>query len=110
MSGVGLVSVLGGLLYRNEWSSISGILTVILVILLLVIPNVTSKNNVVKGKGCEAQVEVVNSQIILYQIEHDELPTSISQLTSGSNPYLTQKQATCPNGKSIYISNGQAYV
>lgn len=85
-------------------------ISVILVILLLVIPNVTSKNNVVKGKGCEAQVEVVNSQIILYQIEHDELPTSISQLTSGSNPYLTQKQATCPNGKSIYISNGQAYV
>ena len=80
-------------------------ISVILVILLLVIPNVTSKNNVVKGKGCEAQVEVVNSQIILYQIEHDELPTSISQLTSGSNPYLTQKQATCPNGKSIYISN-----
>ena len=73
-------------------------ISVILVILLLVIPNVTSKNNVVKGKGCEAQVEVVNSQIILYQIEHDELPTSISQLTSGSNPYLTQKQATCPNG------------
>ena len=27
MSGVGLVSVLGGLLYRNEWSSISGILS-----------------------------------------------------------------------------------
>ena len=81
-------------------------ISVILVILLLVIPNVTSKNDVVKGKGCEAQVEVVNSQIILYQIEHDELPTSISQLTSGSNPYLTKKQATCPNGKSIYISKG----
>jgi hypothetical protein len=28
LSGVGLVSVLGGLLYRNEWSSISGILRV----------------------------------------------------------------------------------
>ena len=26
LSGVGLVSVLGGLLYRNEWFSISGIL------------------------------------------------------------------------------------
>ena len=37
-------------------------ISVILVILLLVIPNVTSKNDVVKGKGCEAQVEVVNSQ------------------------------------------------
>lgn len=84
--------------------------SVILVILLLVIPYVTSKNRVVKNKGCEAQVEVVNSQIILYEIEHDKLPTSISQLTSGSKPYLTKKQAVCPNGKAIYISDGQAYV
>lgn len=40
-------------------------ISVILVILLLVIPNVTSKNTVVKNKGCEAQVEVVNSQIFV---------------------------------------------
>ena len=32
-------------------------ISVILVILLLVIPNVTRKNDVVKGKGCEAQVK-----------------------------------------------------
>ena len=63
-------------------------ISVILIILLLVIPNVTSKNAVDKGK----------------------LPTSIHALTSGSNPYLTKKQATCPNGKKIAISNGQAYV
>ena len=41
----------------------------ILVILLLVIPNVTSKNRLVKEKSCDAQIEVVNSQIILYEIE-----------------------------------------
>lgn len=84
-------------------------ISVILVILLLVIPNVTSKNTVVKEKGCSAQVEVVNSMILLYEIDHGELPTSISDLTSGSQPYLTEKQATCPNGKSISISDGQAY-
>ena len=84
-------------------------ISVILVILLLVIPNVTSKNTVVKNKGCEAQVEVVNSQILLYEIENGELPTSISDLTSGSHPYLTEKQGICPNGKSISISDGQAY-
>ncbi|WP_314795331.1 competence type IV pilus major pilin ComGC [Eggerthia catenaformis] len=83
--------------------------SVILIILLLVIPNVTSKNKVVKNKSCDAQIEVVNSQIILYEIEHEHLPTSISDLTSGSHPYLTSKQTKCPNGKSIYISNGQAY-
>lgn len=85
-------------------------ISVILVILLLVIPNVTSKNTVVKEKGCEAQIEVVNSQILLYEIEHGKLPTSISALTKGTNPYLTQKQATCPNGKKISIKDGQAYV
>ena len=53
-------------------------ISVILVILLLVIPNVTSKNRVVKEKSCDAQIEVVNSQIVLYEIENGELPTSIS--------------------------------
>lgn len=85
-------------------------ISVILVILLLVIPNVTSKNTVVKNKGCEAQIEVVNSQILLYEIEKGKLPTSISSLTSGEHPYLTQKQRTCPNGKKISIQDGQAYV
>lgn len=84
-------------------------LSVILVILLLVIPNVTSKNNTVKDKSCDAQVEVVNAQIILYQIEKEELPSSISDLTSGNPPYLKEKQAVCPNGNAIYISDGQAY-
>ncbi len=84
-------------------------LSVILVILLLVIPNVTNKNNIVKEKSCYAQVEVVNAQIILYQIETGELPSSISQLTSGDKPYLKENQATCPSGSSIYIQDGQAY-
>ena len=73
-------------------------ISVILVILLLVIPNVTSKNRVVKEKSCDAQIEVVNSQIVLYEIENGELP------------YLTEKQATCPSGLRISISDGQAYV
>ncbi len=56
-------------------------ISVILVILLLVVPNVTSKNNLVKNKSCDAQVEVVNSQIVLYEIDTGHLPTSMSQLT-----------------------------
>ncbi|MDD8048807.1 MAG: competence type IV pilus major pilin ComGC [Thomasclavelia sp.] len=84
-------------------------ISVILVILLLVIPNVTQKNSVVKEKSCDAQVEVVNSQITLYEIENGKLPTSISDLTSGSHPYLKEKQTVCPSGLSISISDGQAY-
>jgi prepilin-type N-terminal cleavage/methylation domain-containing protein len=84
-------------------------LSIILVILLLVIPNIAKKNKVVKEKSCEAQIEVVNSQILLYEIETGNLPTAISQLTSGSTPYLKEKQTTCSSGLSIYIENGQAY-
>ncbi len=85
-------------------------LSIILIILLLVIPNVSSKNAVVKEKSCDAQLEVVNSVILLYEIENGSLPTSLSQLTQGSTPYLKEKQATCPSGQSIFIENGQAYV
>ena len=85
-------------------------ISVILVILLLVIPEVTSKNRIVKEKSCDAQIEVVNSQIVLYEIEHGELPTSMSQLTSGSHPYLKEKQAVCPSGLAIQINDGEAYV
>ena len=98
-------------MYKKGFTLIEMIfcISVILVILLLVIPNVTSKNTVVKNKGCDAQIEVVNSQILLYEIENGELPTSISDLTGGT-PYLTEKQGICPNGKSISIDDGQAYV
>jgi len=43
-------------------------------------------------------------------IEHGELPTSMSQLTSGSHPYLKEKQAVCPSGLAIRINDGEAYV
>lgn len=85
------------------------VVSVILIIMLLVIPNVTNKHKIIKEKGCEAQLEVINSQIILYEIEKGKLPSSISDLTSGKNPYITQKQAICPNGNKIYIHDGQAY-
>ena len=84
-------------------------LSVVLVLFLLVIPNVTRKNTIVKDRGCKAQVEVVNSQILLYEIEHGQLPTSIDDLTSGDQPYLNKEQASCPNGLEIYIEDGQAY-
>lgn len=85
-------------------------ISIILVILLLVIPNVTSKNALIKDRSCDALLEVVNSQILLYEIENGYLPTDIDDLTKGSKPYLNEKQGICPNGKRIEIDEGQAYV
>ena len=69
-------------------------ISVILVILLLVIPNVTSKNRLVKEKSCDAQIEVVNSQIILYEIEHGELPTSMFSINFWQ-PSLFKGKTSC---------------
>ena len=66
-------------------------ISVILVILLLVIPEVTSKNRIVKEKSCDAQIEVVNSQIVLYEIEHGELPTSMSQINFWQSSLFKRK-------------------
>lgn len=85
-------------------------ISIILVIMLLVIPNITSKNNVIKEKGCEAQLEVINSVILFYEIDNGELPSSIDDLYSSDKQYIKQEQSVCPNGKNIYISDGQAYV
>lgn len=82
-------------------------ISVILIILMLVIPNITEKNLMIKNKGCDAQIEVVNSQILLYEIENGYLPSNVDELIQKN--YLTKKQGICPNGKKIYISDGQAY-
>lgn len=84
--------------------------SIILIILLLVIPNITHKHKVIKEKGCTSQLEVVNSQILLFEVENGRLPTSVSELTSSNPPYLTDKQIVCPNDKKINIKDGQAYV
>lgn len=59
-------------------------ISVILVILLLVIPEVTSKNRIVKEKSCDAQIEVVNSQIVLYEIETVQQSFKTLEITSFS--------------------------
>lgn len=59
-------------------------ISVILVILLLVIPEVTSKNRIVKEKSCDAQIEVVNSQIVLYEIEIVQQSFKTLEITSFS--------------------------
>lgn len=82
------------------------VLFIMMIILMIVIPNVTSKNDVVKDKGCDAMIEMINSQILLYELEYGQLPTSVDELIQAN--YLKDTQRTCPNGANIMISNGQA--
>ena len=84
------------------------VLSVISLIFLITLPNIQQKNNIIQTKGCEALTSVVDSQILLYEVENLVTPDSISDLIEGG--YLKEGQNRCPNGSMIEIVNGQASV
>lgn len=83
------------------------VLLVISVILLLVIPNIVNKQSIIKEKGCQAQIEIINSQILLYEIEFGTMPSSTQELIEAN--LISEKQATCATGEKIEIVDGQAH-
>lgn len=83
------------------------VLSIIALLFLLTLPNIKQKQKIIERKGCEALIEVVNAQILLYEIDLLESPSSIHDLIT--NGYLKEQQVRCPNGSSIDISNGEAY-
>ncbi len=82
------------------------VLLVISVILLLIIPNIVGKQAMIKDKGCQAQIEMINAQILLYEIENGEMPGSMQALVDSG--LVTEKQRICANGDAIEIVDGQA--
>ena len=83
------------------------VLSIIVMLMLLVIPNVTSKLTGIREKGCEALISVINSQIQLYEINEGTLPTSLQEMIDSG--YIKESQTVCPNGDSISIRFGEAY-
>lgn len=78
------------------------VLMIISVLLLITIPNVTKNNFVVKEKGCEAMVKLVEAQVQAYEIEKGTPPPDIDTLVTGQ--YIKSK--TCPGGGEIKVVNG----
>lgn len=83
------------------------VLTIVALLFLLTLPNIQQKKEIIDNNGCESLVEVVNSQILLYEVDHIESPSSIDVLIEEG--YLKESQRVCPNGKEIYISAGEAH-
>lgn len=84
------------------------VLSVISLVFLITLPNIQQKNEIIQKKGCEALTSVVDSQILLYEVDHLETPASIQDLIDEG--YLKEGQDRCPNGGFIEIINGQAEV
>lgn len=59
------------------------VLFIVGVLLLIVIPNISDQRNAADTQGTEALEKVVESQSLLYEIEHDQKPTYELLLQSG---------------------------
>lgn len=84
------------------------VLSVISLIFLITLPNIQQKNKIIRSRGCEALTAVVDSQILLYEVENLETPSSIDELIDGG--YLKEGQNRCPDGSMIEVIDGQASV
>lgn len=82
------------------------VMTVVVILFLLTVPNIATTLSVVNNKGCEAQRKVVDAAILQYMLKHDKEPTSTGQLIADG--FLRDKQQFCNDGKEIRLVNGQA--
>ncbi|WP_304863473.1 hypothetical protein [Faecalibaculum rodentium] len=51
-------------------------------------------------------LDVIDSQILLFEIEHDRKPVDLNELLHEG--YLKEAQMVCPDGTTPVIENGQA--
>lgn len=82
------------------------VMLVVAVLLIITLPNIQQKEKIIRNKGCSAMLEVINSQILLFEIEHDRTPSDVSELLVEG--YLKEAQTVCPDDSTPYIENGQA--
>ncbi|GAA0457892.1 competence type IV pilus major pilin ComGC [Alkalibacillus silvisoli] len=77
------------------------VLLIISVLLLLTIPNVIQHNTFVDEKGCEAYIDLVQSQVQLYKLDEGEYPSDISVLKQEG--YIDE--STCPDSRPLTINS-----
>ncbi len=82
------------------------VMSVIVIIFLLTLPNIQKTLGIVNKKGCDAQLKLVDAAILQYQLKNDSIPTSIQQLVDDN--IITQRQTLCHDQGVIRIEDGQA--
>lgn len=82
------------------------VMSVIVVIFLLTLPNIQKTMQVVNNKGCDAQLKIVDAAILQSTLKNDKTPISIAELIGDG--FITERQQYCSDGTQIFIQNGQA--
>ncbi|WP_257345782.1 competence type IV pilus major pilin ComGC [Pseudalkalibacillus decolorationis] len=76
------------------------VILIISVLLLIAVPSMSKSNKVVKEKSCEATIDLIQSQVSVYQIEKGVLPSTISDMKTAG--YIDQ--TTCPGEIALEIT------
>lgn len=79
------------------------VLLIISMLIILIVPNLSSKTKGVDEQGCKALKAVVQGQINLYYLDNKVYPTTIQQLVD--EDYLTDEQTKCSNGEILVIND-----
>ena len=82
------------------------VMSVIVIIFLLTLPNIQKTMGVVNSKGCDAQLKIVDAAILQSTLKNDRTPTSITELVNDG--FLSSRQTKCSDGGAINIVGGQA--
>lgn len=83
------------------------VVMIIAILFLLTIPNVSKVIDSVDDNACNALTRVLDSAIVQYKLTYGQYPNSVNDLVSAG--LISQDQTTCSNGKTIYLSGGQAH-
>lgn len=94
--------------YKKAFTLLEMIVVVMIIsiLFLLTVPNVSRIINSVDNKACDALTKVIDTAIVQYKLDNDEVPLNINDLVNGG--YITARQSTCSNGKQLYIVDGHA--
>lgn len=70
------------------------VLAIISVLIILIVPNLSTKSSEVNEKGCQALIGVVQAQVDAYYLDNGNYPGKLDDLVGD---YITNEQLTCPN-------------
>lgn len=79
------------------------VLLIVSILILLIVPHVSKKAANIHDKGCEALVELVQSQVVAYELDHHRLPSNLNILVN--EQYIEREHLSCGNGKSIVMNS-----
>ncbi|GAA0296228.1 competence protein ComGC [Gracilibacillus halotolerans] len=82
------------------------VLAVITILLVIMVPNLSSQNSEIQAKGCDALLSMVENQVLAYELDKGNKPQNLQLLVKEG--YI--KDLTCGNGaKQISIKSENPY-